>query len=330
MNEYDERRMRIRRSSCYMFVSLREIQMPSRWLAWLLPCAALVALIGISYGLMIKSPQFTADRDHSKEERSVLVMAHRGGGGLWPENTMYAFKRAVEMGVDVLEVDIHSTSDGVLVVTHDETLERTTNGTGRVNSLSLAQLKALDAGYRWSSDGGKTFPYRGQGITVPTLQEVFEAFPQMRINIDIKQEQPPVVSPFCRMIRESGMTSKVMVASFKTEVLEEFRRDCAGVATSASAADVLAFLALKIEPPGAAARVPLPKALQVPEYARGQRVLTREFVEAAHQRHIEVHAWTINDEAAMRRLLDLGVDGIITDYPDRLIALLGRERPSKN
>jgi glycerophosphoryl diester phosphodiesterase len=304
--------------------------MPSRWLAWLLPGAALVALIGISYGLMIKTPQFTADTGRPTEARRVLVMAHRGGAGLWPENTMYAFTRAVEMGVDVLEIDMHSTSDGALVIIHDATLERTTNGTGRVNSLSLAQLKALDAGYRWSSDGGQTFPYRGQGITVPTLQEVFTAFPKMRFNIDIKQDQPSLVSPFCRMIRESGMTSKVMVASFKPEALEEFRRDCPEVATSASAADVLAFLALKVEPPGTDSRIPLPRALQVPEYARGQRVLTREFVHAAHQRRIEVHAWTINDEVAMRRMLDLGVDGIITDYPDRLIALLERERGAKN
>jgi glycerophosphoryl diester phosphodiesterase len=304
--------------------------MPSRWIAWLLPVAALAALIGISYGLMIKSPQFTADTDHTGEKRRALVMAHRGGAGLWPENTMYAFSRAVEMGVDVLEVDMHSTSDGELVIIHDDTLERTTNGTGRVNSLSLAQLKALDAGYRWSSDGGKTFPYRGQGVTVPTLKEVFTTFPKMRFNIDIKQGQPSLISSFCRMIRESGMTSKVMVASFKPEALEEFRRDCSDVATSASAADVLAFLALKIEPPGTASSTPLPQALQVPEYARGQRVLTREFINAAHQRHIEVHAWTINDEAAMLRLLELGVDGIITDYPDRLIALLERERGSKN
>lgn len=298
--------------------------MSSRWLAWLLPCVVAVALLGISYRQMFTTTQSARDSDKPTEQRRALVMAHRGGAGLWPENTMYAFSRAVEMGVDVLEMDLHSTSDGALVIIHDDTLERTTNGTGRVNSLTLAQLKALDAGYRWSPDGGGTFPYRGQGITVPTLQEVFSAFPGMRFNIDIKQGQPALADSFCRMIRDHGTQSRVMVASFRPEALDEFRRDCPEVATSASAADVLAFMALKVEPPGAASRVPLPQALQVPEYAGGRQVVTREFVEAAHQRHIEVHVWTINDEAVMRRMLDLGVDGIITDYPDRLLALLKR------
>lgn len=299
--------------------------MRARWIVILLFIAAAV-LFTLSYGLMFKSPHTAHDSDELKRRRP-LVMAHRGGAGLWPENTMYAFSHAVEMGVDVLEIDMHSTADGALVIIHDHTVERTTNGTGRVNSLTLAQLKALDAGYHWSNGQDGRFPFRGQGITVPTLQEVFKAFPNMRFNIDIKQEQPSLVRPFCRMIRESGMTGKVMVASFKPEVLDEFRRECTEVATSASAADVRAFLSLTAAQPGAA-HVPVAQALQVPEYAGGLRVLTREFVEAAHQRHLQVHAWTINDEAAMRRLLDLGVDGIITDFPDRLIALLERERPS--
>lgn len=302
--------------------------MRARWIVTLLLIAA-AALFGISYGLTFKSPHMANDSDELKRRRP-LVMAHRGGGGLWPENTMHAFSHAVEMGVDVLEIDMHSTADGALVIIHDHTVDRTTNGNGRVNSLTLAQLKTLDAGYRWSNGQDGMFPFRGQGITVPTLQEVFKAFPNMRLNIDIKQSQPSLVRPFCRTIRESGMTNKVMVASFKPDVLNEFRRECAEVATSASAADVRAFLALETSQPEAARPLRVVQALQVPEYAGGLLVLTREFVEAAHRRDLEVHAWTINDEAAMRRMLDLGVDGIITDYPDRLIALLERERGSKD
>lgn len=298
--------------------------MRARWLAPLLLFGAVALLYGISYGLMFRSTQSAADSD-AQRKRRPLVMGHRGGAGLWPENTMHGFSHAVEMGVDVLEVDIHSTADRVLVIIHDDTVDRTTNGMGRVNSLTLAQLKALDAGYRWTNDGGASFPFRGRGLTVPTLQEAFDAFPQMRFNIDIKQEHPSLVKPFCRMIRERGMTGKVMVASFKPEVLDAFRRECKGVATSASPADVRALLALKTAEPGKA-QVSVAQALQVPEYAGGRQVLTRELVDAAHERHLEVHAWTINDEAAMRRMLDLGVDGIITDYPDRLIALLKRER----
>jgi glycerophosphoryl diester phosphodiesterase len=250
-----------------------------------------------------------------------LVMAHRGGAGLWPENTLHAFSRAVEMGVDVLEMDLHSTSDGALVIIHDETVDRTTNGTGPVNRMTLDQLKRLDAAYRWSTDGGRSYPLRGQGIGVPTLGELFKAFPHMRFNIDIKQEQPSLIKPFCRVIRESGMTDKVLVASFDASVLDEFRRECAEVATSASAADVSRFLVLKtIEPVDT--RAPAARVLQVPEYAGGRQVLTRELVLAAHRHHLEIHAWTINDEAALRRIISLDVDGIITDYPDRLIALL--------
>jgi glycerophosphoryl diester phosphodiesterase len=295
--------------------------MRGRWVAILLLFVVAV-LPCISYGLMLGSTQ-SVGYTGAQVKRRPLVMGHRGGAGLWPENTMYGFSKAVEMGVDVLEMDMHSTMDGVLVIIHDDTVDRTTNGSGRVNSLTLAQLKALDAGYRWTNDGGASFPFRGRGLSVPTLQEVFDAFPQMRFNIDIKQEQPSLVKPFCRMIREHGMESKVMGASFKPEALDEFRRECREVATSASPADVRALLALKDGGAGGA-QVSVAQAVQVPEYAGGRQVLTRALVEEAHERHLEVHAWTINDEAAMRRMLDLGVDGIITDYPDRLIDLLRR------
>jgi glycerophosphoryl diester phosphodiesterase len=294
---------------------------------WLLALLLIALLLGTLYAFMKDSPPTIDVRPggapaliDAKAHRP-LVMAHRGGAGLWPENTVYAFSRAVEMGVDVLEMDLHSTSDGALVIIHDETVDRTTNGAGPVNRMTLDQLKRLDAAFRWSTDGGKSFPLRGQGISVPTLGELFKAFPRMRFNIDIKQEQPSLIKPFCRLIRDSGMTDKVLVASFDAKVLDEFRRECAEVATSASAADVSRFLALKsIEP--AATRAPAASALQIPEYAGGRQVLTVELVEAAHRHHLQVHAWTINDEAAMRRLISLDIDGIITDYPDRLIALL--------
>jgi glycerophosphoryl diester phosphodiesterase len=251
-------------------------------------------------------------------------MAHRGGAGLWPENTMYAFTRAAEMGVDVLEMDIHSTADGVLVVMHDPTVERTTDGAGRINALTLAELKRFDAGYHWSPDGGKSHPFRGRGITVPTLEEVFTSFNSMHLNIDIKQQQPSLAASFCRMVREHGMTNKVLVGSFHTEALEEFRRECPAVATSYNAAEVGAFL--RISTAGLdKLHSPVAQALQVPEQANGRQVLSRNFVEAAHERNLQVHAWTINETADIKRMLDLGVDGIITDYPDRLMEALGRE-----
>jgi glycerophosphoryl diester phosphodiesterase len=252
-----------------------------------------------------------------------LAIAHRGGGGLWPENTLYAFERASALGVDVIETDVHATADGELVVLHDEAVERTTDGTGQVGSLTLAQLKRLDAAYRFTPDGGRSFPLRGQGITVPTLREVFEALPRMRFNIEPKQAAHPLATPLCRLIREQGMAERVLVASFNGTTLGEFRRECPEVATSAATGEVASFLGLQ-RAGLAASYSPSMQALQVPEHAGALQVLTRDFVEAAHGRNLRVHVWTINDKDAMRRLIDAGVDGIMTDYPDRLLEVLGR------
>ena len=173
-----------------------------------------------------------------------LVFAHRGGSGLWPENTLYAYERAVALGVDILELDIHSTSDGALVVMHDDRVDRLTDGSGEIRSKTLAELKQLDAGYRWTQDGGKTYPYRGQGITIPTLEEVFSAFPGLRINIDIKQQFPSIVEPFTRLLEKHHKLDEVMVGSFHESELRLFRRRCPGVATAAGVLEVRLFYLL--------------------------------------------------------------------------------------
>jgi len=253
-----------------------------------------------------------------------LVIAHRGGAGLWPENTLYSFQRAAATGVDILETDMHSTADGALVLIHDPTVDRTTNGSGRVNHLTLNQLKALDAGYYWSEDGGCTFPCRGQGITVPTVEEVFSAFPEIRLNIDIKQVRPSVAGRLCRLILDFGMAERVMVASFNSSVLGEFRRLCPAVATSAGRSEVRLFYALSLLSPRATFLPAGCYALQVPVARKGLRVITNRLLISARLRNLQVHAWTVNSGPQMEWLLRLGVDGIVTDYPDRLLALLGR------
>ena len=250
-------------------------------------------------------------------------MAHRGGAGLWPENTMFAFKSAVALGADILETEIRSTADGVLVLFHDSRVDRSTNGTGLTSSFTLAEMKTLDAGFRWSSDDGQTFPFRGRGITVPTLEELFTVFPDMRINIDIKQVEPSPVEALCKTIRFFGMTDKVMVASFDPKVLKAFRARCPEVATSFSVHEVMMFYLLNMVSLGRVYR-PAAQALQVPEYREKLRVLTPKLIETAHNLNLRVHVWTINEMTDMSRLLNLGVDGIITDYPDRLLTLLGR------
>ena len=250
-----------------------------------------------------------------------LVMAHRGGAGLWPENTMYGFERAVDLGVDVLETEIQSTADNILVLMHDRTVDRTTNGSGPVRAFTLEELKTLDAGYNWTADGGQTFPFRGTGITVPTLEELCTALPTARINIDIKQEKPSLVASLCRTIRTFDMVDRVMVASFSSKVLKAFRRVCPEVTTSAGTREVALFYVMNLVFLGGVYRSAF-QAFQIPEYSHGLRVLTKRFVKAAHGLNLAVHVWTINETADMQRLLDLGVDGIVTDRPDRLLSLL--------
>lgn len=254
------------------------------------------------------------------------VMAHQGGDGLWPGDTMYAFERAAAMGVDVLEMDMHSTADGVLVLMHDDTVDRTTDGEGPINDFTLAELKTLDAGYDWPTDpdmADGTFPYRGQGITVPTLEEVFIAFPDWRMNIEIKQVDPPIAEPFCQLVRQYGMEEQVLVGSFHQEAMDAFRSACPEVATSGTEDEIRPFYILNTLFLGFLYTPPA-QAFQVPEYSGSLHVLTPRFIRGAQGRNVEVHPWTINEVEDMERMIDMGVNGIITDYPDRLLDLLGR------
>lgn len=259
----------------------------------------------------------------AREKSPFLVFAHRGGGGLYPENTLGAFEYSAKMGADVLELDVHATSDGVLVVMHDGSVDRTTNGKGRVSQMTLAELKKLDAGYLFTNDNGATYPFRGQGITIPTLQEIFDRLPQMTFNIEPKQAEPSITAPLCEMIRAHKMTEKVIVGSFRQQAIDEFRQACPEVATSATPAEVTEFLTLSKTGLSESYNPPF-QALQVPENLNRLSVVTKDFVENAHRKNIKVHVWTVNEPADMERLINLGVDGIMTDYPDRLLKLLGR------
>ena len=257
-----------------------------------------------------------------------LVIAHRGGRSLGPESTLYTFRKAVKLGVDVLEMDVRSTGDGQLIILHDDTVARTTNATGPVENYSLVDLKKLDAAHRWSPDNGQTFPLRKKGVKIPTLTEVFTAFPQTKMNLEIKDTRSSTIHSLCRLIHDHQMTKKIMVASFDADSLKEFRSVCPQVATSAGASEAMLFYGLQkvyLE----AAYSPDAQALQVPETFRDLRVVNRRFIEAAHARNMRVQVWTVNDVDAMQRLLNLGVDGIMTDYPQRLMNLLKKRKIQK-
>ena len=254
-----------------------------------------------------------------------LVFAHRGGGGLYPENTLEAFKYSAEMGVDVLELDVHSTSDGVLVVMHDGNVARTTDSSGRVNQMTLAELKKLDAGFNFTPDDGQTFPFRGKGITIPTLQEIFDALPDKTFNVEPKQAEPSVTKPLCEILRTRKMIDKVIVGSFRQQAIDEFRAACPEVATAATPSEVRDFLALYKVGLGESYSPPM-QVLQIPERLGSLQIVSKDFIETARKLNLKVHVWTINDTQDMQRLVEMKVDGIMTDYPDRLLKILGGQK----
>lgn len=252
-----------------------------------------------------------------------MVIAHRGSSGTAPENTMLAFQQAVALGVDALEMDIHATADGVLIAAHDERLERVSDGRGFIKDQTLDELMQLDAGYHWTPDGGKTYPFRGQGHTLPRLETIFEAFPGMRLNIDIKHHDPAVVAAFAALIERHAAAERVMVGSFDTPTVRLFRRLCPDAGRAGSYGEVVRFYVMQ--------RLGLTAlywgsadAFQIPELSGNRRVVTRDFVRAMRRRGVLLHVWTVNEIDDMRRLLEWGVDGIITDHPARLMRHLGR------
>jgi glycerophosphoryl diester phosphodiesterase len=281
----------------------------------------IVLLVGVVFKILARPAGdhvfFEGRRD------DVLVIAHQGGEELWPSNTMFAYQNAMDLGVDVLEMDIHGTGDGALVAMHDESVDRTTNGSGAIRELTLAEIKAFDAGYYWTMDDGATYPFRGQGISVPSLDEIFTAFPDVPMIIEIKQAEPPIVTPFCDLLRQHGKEEQVIVASFDGPTLHDFRGACPEVATSVTEEEARLFYVLN--------RVfltslysPRAEAMHLPEYSGDLHVVTERFVAAAHERNMDIHVWTVNAVEAMERLIALGVDGIMTDRPDLLMDVLGR------
>lgn len=247
------------------------------------------------------------------------VIGHRGASGELPENTLGSFERALAQGAAILESDIHISRDGALVLIHDDVLERTTNGSGRVADHTLAELRGLDAGHRFSPRQDGRFPHRGQGFRIPTLEEALETFRSAHWNLELKERIPALVEETVALVRRTGREDSVLLAAAEDDLMADLRAHLAktGVrpAIGAAAGDVLRFVraALAGEPPP-----PGPMALQVPPEFAGRPLVTREFVAHAHAHGLVVHVWTINEPAAIERLLALGVDGIMSDFPERV------------
>ena len=257
------------------------------------------------------------------------ILAHRGASARAPENTLEAFRLAVEEGTGGLELDVHATRDGEIVVIHDATVDRTTDGSGAVAGMTLEELRRLDAGYRFSPDGGRTFPYRGRGTRIPTLAEVYAQFPDVRVNADIKETRAGTEEEVLWVIRRAAAEVRTLVASNDHAVVRRFRRVSGGrIRTAASRREIAAFYLMSCSRLEALGR-PAYDALQVPVEHKGITLVTPRFLGAAHSRDVRVDVWTINDAAEMRRLLDLGVDGVMTDRPGVLAGLLEERREGR-
>lgn len=256
------------------------------------------------------------------ESSDRMVIAHRGGRGRWPENTLYAFRHALAMGADVLEMDVRATSDGTLVLMHDETVDRTTNGLGKVSNFRVDEWRKLDAAYKFREANG--FPLRGHNITPPTFEEVLLALPDTRLNVEMKQLRPEQIRDFCELIQQTGMTDNVLVGSFEHAPMLQFRKECPRVATSATLREAFLFYQLSRFGLVSVYRSPA-VALQVPEKFGDIDVLQPVFLQRATEQNIRVQVWTVNEAADMKRLLEIGVQGILTDYPDVLLRALGRQ-----
>lgn len=251
--------------------------------------------------------------------RRPLAIGHRGCAGEVPENTLASFARGAADGAVVIETDVHLTRDRVPVLVHDGEVARVTNGSGAVRNLTFPALQRLDAGFHFTAPDGST-PFRGAGLRIPSLAEALDALPGMRFNLELKEDRPEIAERVLGVIRDAGREELTLVTSGEDGLMAKLcaavRRSGARVALGASTSDVARFaLAARngTEPPSE------PMALQIPPEFAGQPLVTPELLEAAHAHGVHVHVWTINDPAEITALLALGVDGVISDYPARVV-----------
>lgn len=248
------------------------------------------------------------------------VIAHRGASGDYPENTLPAFEAARELGVPYLELDVHMTRDGEVVVCHDDTLARVAGHDGVIREMTLAEVRRADAGYNFSPDGTDSFPFRRQGIQVPTLGEVLARLTHQRFIIELKQTGRDLPGAVLDIVRRTEMSRRVLVASEHQEPIDHIRAIAPEIPTNLPAQEVGLFM-MSLSP-GAQAYAPRGDALQVPPEYHSWKLITAQSVEAAHRIGVEVQVWTVDETAEMRALLALGVDGILTNHPSRMIRVL--------
>jgi len=247
------------------------------------------------------------------------LFGHRGASGTMPENTLGAFSEALAAGADRLEMDVHLTADEEVIVLHDPDLDRTTNGRGPASRLRLSEIRELDAGYQFQApDGG--YPFRGRKMRIPTFTEVLTHFAHVPLNIELKLDEPDLVAAMKRILERYDAMGRVLLAAETHSLMDRIRTKMPHALTGMCMQEVLEFLGNGGNPGYRAQGF----ALQIPMSYAGIPIITRESVAIAHAANLEVHAWVINEEAEIRQLVEMGVDGIMTDFPRLAAKVLGR------
>lgn len=245
------------------------------------------------------------------------VVAHRGDSGNFPENTIDAFISANRLGVDVIETDVHLSKDNEIVIWHDDTLERNTDGSGRIEDHTLKELLEYDAGYTFTKDGGKSYPFRGKGVRLFTLRDALRALPDQRFNVDLKTNDTRIADYFKKVVDQEGAQNRVCVASFHLNNLKRIREIAPYIVSSITTMEVIPKVIFR--PFYSNSRTEPPVIFQVPRQAGPIKVITPQFIEKWHQKGAVIMVWTVNEREEMEELYKMGVDTLMTDHPEILI-----------
>ena len=252
------------------------------------------------------------------------LLAHRGLPLEYPENTMISFENAVKFGIDVIETDTHLTRDNQFVICHDAEISRISNGTGLINNYTVEELKKFDAGYKFTRDEGKTYPFRDKNITFMTVEEALKVFPDQKFNIDLKDNNPLQVKYWAELIKKYDAEKRVLTASQYTSNLMEVRKTFPGMATSFSAGEVFKFyIANKFG--RLKTKMFEADAFQIPIRLGPFHLIRPKFIRNAHRLGFKLHIWTINEQDIMKELFEMGIDAIFTDNP-RLLKPVIKEK----
>ncbi len=252
------------------------------------------------------------------------LVAHRGGSLLAPENTFPAFDRAVALGADAVETDVHLTRDGVVVVFHDDETERITGAVGTIEGRTLVEVQGLDAAHGFSLDGGQTFPWRGRGVRVPTLADTLARYPALRFSVDAKSQDAALVEALVRVVQREGAVDRVCLGSFFDEQAERIGALLPEVARFLPERAATCHVMAAKSGQSANACPPGYDLASLPHRMGAMTVVDRAVMEHFHSLGMPVHVWDVEEEQDMCDLLALGADGLITDRPDLAAKVMGR------